>query len=84
MELISISLIVIAIFAFSNLSFIIPNTHFSGSEVMNIFNVRTLVDFGGVAILYAYQSRVFELQVEKELVSINKVLQSQYDNYRKY
>ena len=83
-ELISISLIVIAIFAFSNLSFIIPNTPFSGSEVMNIFNVRTLVDFGGVAILYAYQSRVFELQVEKELVSINKVLQSQYDNYRNY
>lgn len=83
-ELISISVIVIAIFAFSNLSFIIPNTPFSGSEIMNIFNVRTLVDFGGLAILYAYQSRVFELQVEKELLSINKVLQSQYDNYRNY
>lgn len=83
-ELISISVIVIAIFAFSNLSFITPNTPFSGSEIMNIFNVRTLVDFGGVAILYAYQSRVFELQVEKELLSINKVLQSQYDNYRNY
>lgn len=83
-ELISVSLIVIAIFAFSNLSFIIPNTPFSGNEIMNIFNVRTLVDFGGLAILYAYQSRIFELQAEKELLSINTVLQSQYDNYRNY
>lgn len=83
-ELVSVILIVLAVFGFSNLGFMTANTPFSGGGIMDIFNVRTLVDFGGLAILYAYQSRVFELQAEKELLAINTVLQSQYDNYRNY
>lgn len=83
-ELISVILIVLVVFSFSNLSFLTINTPFSGGQTMDRFNVRTLVDMGGLAILYAYQSRVFELQVEKELLAINTVLQSQYDNYRNY
>lgn len=83
-ELASVIMIVMAVFAFSNLSFMTANTPFSGGGIMDIFNVRTLVDFGGLAILYAYQSRVLELQAEKELLAINTVLHSQYDNYRNY
>jgi len=83
-ELVSVILIVIAVFGVSNLGFVTKNTPFSGHGIMDIFNVRTLVDFCGLAILYAYQSRVFELQAEKELIAIQSVLQSQYDTYRNY
>lgn len=83
-ELVSVILIVVAVFGFSNLGFMTANTPFSGEGIMDIFNARTLVDFGGIAILYAYQSRVIELQAEKELLAINTMLQSQYDNYRNY
>lgn len=83
-ELVSVTLIVLGVFAFSNLGFMTAKTPFSGDGIMDIFNVRTLVDFGGLAILYAYQSRVFELQAEKELLAIHTMLQSQYDNYRNY
>ncbi len=83
-ELLSVILIVLAVFGFSNLGFMTPKTPFSGGGVMDIFNARTLVDFGGLAILYAYQSRVIELQAEKELLAIHTLLQGQYDNYRNY
>ena len=83
-ELVSVLLIVMAIFGFSNMNFLIQNTPFSGGGIYDVFIVRTLINLGGLAILYAYQSRVFELQAEKELLAINTVFQSQYDNYRNY
>lgn len=83
-ELVSVALIVVSVFLFSNLGFLTSRTPFSSGGTLDIFNVRTLFDFCGVAILYAYQSRIFELQAEKELMSIQSVLQSQYDTYRNY
>ncbi|WP_432630181.1 ATP-binding protein [Brotaphodocola sp.] len=83
-ELCSAVLIVMASFAFSNLSFLYQDTPFSSRFVADIFNIRTLVDLGGVAILYAYQSRIYELNAEREIASINTMLKSQYDHYRHY
>lgn len=76
--------IVIAVFAFSNLSFVYSNLPFTSSFRKDIFSIRTLVDFAGVAILHAYQSRVCEYMKEKELSVIHSVLKSQYDQYRNY
>ena len=39
---------------------------------------------GGIAILHAYQSRIFEYMAEKELSAMNLVLKTQYDQYRNY
>ncbi len=73
-----------AVFAFSNLSFIVKNTPFSAGVVADIFYIRTLVDVAGIMILYVYQSRICELLAEKELRSINSMLKAQYDKYRNY
>lgn len=83
-ELWSAAAIVGAAFAFSNLSFIYAGTPFSSCFIADIFNTRTLVDLGGLAILYAYQSRVSELYAERELNAINAMLKSQYEHYRFY
>ena len=83
-ELASTSLIVLSSFMLSNLSFVYRNTPFSGSIVGDIFAIRTLVDFAGLAILYAYQSLRYEINAEKELSRIQTMLTAQYDNYRNY
>lgn len=83
-ELWSAAAIVSAAFAFSNLSFIYAGTPFSSSFIADIYNIRTLVDLGGLAILYAYQSRLSELYAERELNAINSMLKSQYEHYRYY
>lgn len=74
----------VTIFSFSNLSFLNINAPFAGKERADIFSMRTLIDFGGIAILHAYQSRISEYVAEKELSAINVILKSQYDQYRNY
>lgn len=76
--------IVAVIFAFSNLSFIVSNTPFTSSLMPDIFIIRTLVDLGGIAVLYAFQSRIAEYMAEKEKASIHAMLKSQYEQYRNY
>ncbi len=71
-------------FALSNLSFISSDTPFSGHQFMDTFNIRTFVDLGGFAVIYAYHSRISELQASRELMQINSMLKAQYDSYRNY
>ena len=71
----------IAAFLMSNLSYAYTNTPF-GDLVTDIFNTRTMVDLGGLAILYAYHVQRGELHMKYELDSIQNVLQNQYAQYR--
>lgn len=75
---------VIGIIAFlmSNLSYSYSNTPFSGKFAMDIFNTRTLVDFGGLCILFAYHMWNSELRMKFELDAIQNILQGQYAQYR--
>ena len=66
------------------LSFLNENAPFASRERADIFSIRTLIDFGGIAILHAYQSRISEYVAEKELSVMNVMLKSQYDQYRNY
>ena len=81
-ELFSAQLIAIAVFAVSNLSFLTSNTPFSGTYSFEIGNIRTLVDIGGIAILYAHLIQCGELRVKKELEAVQNVLQNQYVQYK--
>ena len=83
-ELLAAVAIAAAIFAFSNLSFIVQNTPFSAGVTADVFYIRTLVDIAGIMILYVYQSRICELLAEKELRNIHAMLKAQYDKYRGY
>ena len=78
-EVVAAAIMAVTIFAFSNLSFLSENVPFA-----DIFSMRTLIDFGGIAILHAYQSRISEYIAEKELSAMNVILKSQYDQYRNY
>lgn len=83
-EVLAAAGIAAAIFAFSNLSFLYSNLPFTSSRMADIFSIRTLVDFGGIAVLFAYQSRICDYMAERELTAMNTVLKSQYDQYRNY
>ena len=54
-EVAAAAIMAVAIFAFSNLSFLNENAPFASRERADIFSIRTLIDFGGIAILHAYQ-----------------------------
>ena len=81
-ELGSPILIVVACFFLSNLSFIYTDTPFTSPILTEIYNIRTLVDMAGLAMLYAYHVQRCELFMQRELDSIQNVLQNQYIQYR--
>ena len=82
-EAVAAGLIAVIVFALSNLGFLL-NMPSVEMPRLALFHTRTLIDLGGLAILYAYQFRIDELQTEKELTSLRAGLQVQYENYRNY
>ena len=81
-ELWSPILIALASFAVSNLSFIYTGAPFTSAILTDVYNIRTLVDLAGVAMLYAYHVQRCELYMQRELDAIQSVLQNQYVQYR--
>lgn len=75
-------LIAVAVFAVSNMSYLTIDTPFSGRYSFEVGNIRTLVDLGGIAILYAHLIQCCELRVRKELEAVQSVLQNQYVQYK--
>jgi hypothetical protein len=80
-ELLSVIIIGVVVFAVSNLSYVFKNTPFSSQFTTEIFIIRTLVDFGGVAILFAYHLQLGELQMRFEVEKLQNMLNMQYANY---
>lgn len=83
-ELISTIGLVIMTFALSNINFLISDDVLNNEVRLNIFKMRTLIDFSGIAVLYAFQSRVSDYISKKEIATIHTMLKSQYDQYRSY
>ncbi|UTR15289.1 ATP-binding protein [Salipaludibacillus sp. LMS25] len=81
-ELWSTVVIGAVIFGISNLSFVTANTPFSGQYAQEIFNIRTLVNLGGFAILYAYHIQLNEIRIKHELEAMQNILQNQYAQYQ--
>ena len=81
-EMWTVVIIGISIFAISNLSFYMDHTPFTSQYSPEIMNIRTLVDFAGVAILFAYHIQRAQMQSAKELDALQTVLEHQYAQYR--
>lgn len=81
-ELLTVSVIGICVFAISNMSFYLKDSPFSSKYASEIMNIRTLVDFGGVAVLYAYHILCRQTQAQKELDAMQTVLENQYAQYK--
>ena len=83
-EIISVSILSLFTFAFSNLSFFLSGSPFSGRVPEDIFVIRTLAVGFGIAVFWGFEISISELLTQKELYSIRHVLSSQYEQFRNY
>lgn len=81
-QLLSILLLTVSVYTVSNLSYVNYNTPFSGSSASEIFIIRSLVDLGGVGILFAMHLQNLNLSFRMQADYLQKLLTMQYDNYR--
>ena len=82
-EVTSISILMLFVFAFSNLSFFLSGSPFSGRVQEDIFAIRTLANGFGIAVYWGFQINISELLTQKELYAMRHVLSSQYEQFRK-
>lgn len=75
-------MIAVSAFAISNVSFLSSKTLFSVQYAGDIGYIRTLVDLGGVAMLYAHFVQLTDMRARKELEAMENVLQNQYQQYK--
>ncbi len=81
-ELAGCVLMTVAVFLLSNISYVYPNTPFSGEMGAGLFYIRTLVDFSGVLILMTQQQRFHENIIKRELDTMSMLMNRQYDQYQ--
>ena len=81
-EVTLVIVISLVVFTLSNISYVYTNTPFSARLSNDIFNIRTLVDFGGVAFLMAYHIQLTEIQMKIEVENLENLLEMQYVNYK--
>lgn len=81
-EMATAIVVTVVIFGASNLGFLPVSMPFAGRDSVEIFNMRTLVDLGGLAVLYAYQSQWKSSHIQHELETIHTILDSQYEQYK--
>lgn len=72
----------VSVYAVSNLSYIYERTPFSSSFTTELFIIRTLVDFGGVGMFFAYHMQLHELGAKMERDAMENILRMQYETYR--
>lgn len=71
-----------AIYILSSISYTSIQTPFSARGTMEIYTMRTLVYFGGVALLFAYQSQLCDLFAQREADALRSMLHIQYETYK--
>ena len=81
-ELWAVVVMAVSVFAVSNLSFSFKDSPFSSHFTAEIFIIRTLVDLGGLTMLYAYHGQLQALQVKTEMEHLQNMLHMYYTNYR--
>ena len=81
-EMVMIVTVTLSVYTVSNLSYIYNNTPFSGTSASEIFIIRSLVDLGGVGILFALHMQQHNFAITVEYDYLQKLLAMQYDNYR--
>lgn len=81
-ELVTVLIISAAVFAVSNISYLDQDMIFASRFTGEMFTIRTLVDFSGMAVLYAYHIQVNELQTKFEVDTLQRILDMQYKNYQ--
>lgn len=81
-ELSAVVILCLAVFTVSNLSYGFKNTPFSSQFTFEIFIIRTLVDLGGILMLYAYHAQLSALHFRMEMDALQNMLHMQYANYR--
>lgn len=71
-----------ATFSINNVNFIIDSPFVIRQMGANILYIRTLVDFSGLLLLFAWNEQRREIRLNHEIKAMNDILSKHYDQYQ--
>ena len=74
--------IALVTYILSSLSYTLLDTPFTAETQQQVFLTRTIIYFGGAALLYAFHLHLCDVYAIKERDTLQHVLDQQYENYR--
>ena len=80
-ETLSAVMVALGAFLMSNISFVYSNSILSASDY-GVLYVRTLIDFGGLVMLYAQMDHRQNLEMKMEVEAMNAILKRHYEQYQ--
>lgn len=83
-EVVSVIAIALGAFFISNFNFAFKDTLFTQLLGAGVLYARTLVDFGGLVMLYAHGESRAEMNLSLELEAMESLLNRQYEQYRQF
>lgn len=83
-EMLSALVIVLAAFLISNINFAFRDNIFTQLLGAGVLYSRTLVDFGGMVMLFAHSESRREVNLRLELEAMENLLNRQYEQYRQF
>ena len=83
-EMFSAMIIVMAAFLISNFNFAFRDNIFTQLLGAGVLYSRTLVDFGGIVMLFAHGESRREVNLRLELEAMENLLSRQYEQYRQF
>ncbi|MBI9010930.1 MAG: sensor histidine kinase [Clostridiales bacterium] len=81
-ELINAALIALATFSINNINFVMDSPFVESQAEANLLYVRTLVDFCGLLLLFAWTEQRRQMQLDREVKVLNDMLYKHYDQYQ--
>ncbi|MDD6050556.1 MAG: ATP-binding protein [Clostridiales bacterium] len=83
-EMLSAMMIVVAAYLISNFNFAFRDNVFTQLLGAGVLYSRTLVDFGGMVMLFAHDESRREMNLRLELEAMENLLNRQYEQYRQF
>lgn len=80
-EALTALIIAFAVFGFSNVGNLVPDTPFGSQLPFQIMFVKMLIDMEGFVILFAYHMQIEDLGNRRELEMLRQMMEVQYANY---
>ena len=77
-----VTVLAAGVYMLSSISYSSFETPFTATGRMEIYTMRTIAYFGGVALLFAYQVQLCDLMAQREADALRNMLQIQYESYK--
>ncbi len=81
-EFMLVLLVMFILYAVSNLSYVVTGTPFTTVHTLELFMIRTVIDFTAVSLLYLYHELLLQTIEKVEAQTLKNMFEMQYNQYQ--